>query len=409
VERPCFAEVYCYHSNNTTGLDRFISGSEGIMPDTINVLALVVSKDSQVRKRFVELLKVPAQLCPDCTLKVEGKATLEKAHERGEEHFGHGDRRGILLVSDLLHFDAADSAASSGARELLDSFGERPFATIAVIEPANLLARPEAPADIDRAVSPSCTLAELQDVVKLCVLKLAYLSRPVRRQLVTDVEVREIANRTELLLYFKLRHLVYTPMAYLDRSVERGTNRLDIDWFDTRSIHVGAFEKREGGQQQLIGTARLIATEPLRSDHQEWARELARQDALLDNLVNRAVPAMLPVFQSQDLEVYFHRAYKENYLVGEISRVIVHPQYRGAGLSRRLLDKALALAEENELHDLFLECLPMHEQLYCQVGFHALPLHGKVYMVNRTMVVMHRPRVPGSSPLAEVLQGQNSR
>jgi GNAT superfamily N-acetyltransferase len=200
-----------------------------------------------------------------------------------------------------------------------------------------------------------------------------------------------------LLAYFRLRHQVYTPMAYLPAAVEKVRSCLDIDWFDTRSVHIGAFEQHRG-HRELIGTTRLITNEPLRPEHSEWTRELASHDPVLDRLVSDgAVQAMLPVFQSQELDDCLYRAYRDGFLVGELSRVIVHPKSRGAGLSRQLVSKAVELAEAYGVCELFLECLPIHETVYGHSGFSTLPLRGKVYMVNKTMIVMRRVLSPGPS------------
>jgi predicted GNAT family N-acyltransferase len=214
--------------------------------------------------------------------------------------------------------------------------------------------------------------------------------------------LRKAGNQTELLRYFKLRHEVYTSMSYLSPLVEGVQSRLDIDWFDTRSIHIGAFEQYLG-HEELIGTARLITTEPLHPQHPHWTRQLAGLDPVLERLVNEgAVQAMLPVFQSQDLEGELHQAIRGGILVGELSRVIVHPNCRGAGLSQRLVHKVIELAEKARVGSLYLECLPIHEGLYQRVGFSTLPVRGKVYVVNKTMMVM-RLMLSSGVPALKVL------
>jgi predicted GNAT family N-acyltransferase len=183
-------------------------------------------------------------------------------------------------------------------------------------------------------------------------------------------------------------------MSYLETLVEQAPSGMEIDWFDTRSLHIGAFAQGPG-YEKLIGTTRLITTEPLNGEQAQMTRDLARRDPVLDYLVNGgAVQALLPVLQSQEhLIAHLQMAMEDEdeLLLGEVSRVVVHVDYRGAGLSRELTKFAIAEAERAGVFELFLECLPIHEKVYRQVGFQTMPCSGKVYSVNKTMAVMHQP------------------
>jgi predicted GNAT family N-acyltransferase len=357
------------------------------MVDPLHTLVVVASENVATRKQFLTFLKAHCVTTPECTIKAEAKKTLEKVSERLDEHYQQPGRRAAVVVSDLLYLDYVDPPPSCGAKEMLDRFGDRPYTTMAIMNRsgpgADLMALP----DIDRVVARDCSAEEFKRPLQLCLEKLLYLGRPPRRPLANKIDIQVIESQADLLSYFQLRHLVYTPMSYLPADVEQVQARLDIDWFDTRSIHIGAFEQGNG-HKKLIGTARLITTEPLRPDHAKWTRELAESDPVLAYLVRQAVQALLPVFQSQDLEKHLFEASRQSFLVGELSRVIVHPAYRGAGLSTKLVEKVIALAKEFEVHELFLECLPMHERVYAPAGFCTLPLRGNVYMVKRTMMVM---------------------
>jgi predicted GNAT family N-acyltransferase len=396
----------CHSSRNDDKVNVLVSKSRtrllpgGIMPDPL--LALVSSENAKTRKHFLDLLRGSAASFPDYSFRVEAKPSLEKVAERLNEHLTPSTNRCAVLFSDQFEFDYVDPTASSGARGLVDDFGDRPLATVAIVERPRPGASLKTPTDIDRSLARNCTPDEFQQILQLVLTKLRYLCRPMRRDLKEQIDVQIIPTQTALADYFRLRHMVYTPMSYLDARVERVKSGMDIDWFDTRAVHVGASVRRNG-YSELVGTARLVTTEPLRADHQEWTFDLAAGDADLDDLVrNNAVLAMLPVFQSQDLEDLFNRMYREDFKVGELSRVIVRPDFRGVGLSRRLIQEVIELAEKHQLSDLFLECLPMHEELYARSGFLPLKVRGRVFMVNRTMSVMHRSRVSGRKPLTGV-------
>jgi len=61
-------------------------------------------------------------------------------------------------------------------------------------------------------------------------------------------------------------------------------------------------------------------------------------------------------------------------------------------LSQRLCELAVSTAKSAGVHKLFLECLPIHQDVYRKVGFETFEeLHGKVYGIDKTMTVMHLP------------------
>jgi len=80
---------------------------------------------------------------------------------------------------------------------------------------------------------------------------------------------------------------------------------------------------------------------------------------------------------------------KKDQVCGELSRVIVDLEYRGNGISRRLVDLAVQTAARAGVNRLFLECLPSHEQIYERHGFRKLDgIKGTVIDVRRTMIAM---------------------
>jgi predicted GNAT family N-acyltransferase len=366
------------------------------MSHPLDILILTAIEDSDTRERFRTLLDSSLPATPDRSITVDSCSALrEEVVTRLKSHFRATNSRAAILVSDGFHVEAMpEDHATPAARDLAAEFADYAYATIAIVE------RPDKLEDIDRTVARNCTLAEFRAALHLCFVKLAYLSPPNPRKLSCRVDIRTIENQADLYKCFEMRKKIYTPMAYLNPAVEQLRSRMEIDWFDTRSTHVGAFAECNG-YEELVGVARLITTEPLRRDHAAWTLELAATDPALNSLVTQgAVLALLPVIQShRTLEEYLQQAFREDFLIGELSRVIVDLNYRGAGISHRLVTHALKVAADAEVRHLFLECLPIHECLYAKSGFQKLPgVEGTVYMVDRTMIVMHRALVPVSQP-----------
>lgn len=56
----------------------------------------------------------------------------------------------------------------------------------------------------------------------------------------------------------------------------------------------------------------------------------------------------------------------------ELSRIVVHPVYRGRGISRLLVTRAIEEASALRRHYLLLECAPHHESMYANYGFETI-------------------------------------
>jgi predicted GNAT family N-acyltransferase len=239
-------------------------------------------------------------------------------------------------------------------------------------------------------------VARLATAVQMSLDRLAYLRPPPRAAkgpAAEEIVVRRIQTEDEMRKSFAFRYNVYRTMCYLDRRLEDYPKELEVDWFDKHSYHIGAFH-----DGHLVGTARLITTGPIDKEHGRMVDGIVDQETFLQNLIdNGAVQAQLPVLQSQRLIAPMAEAIRRNLVIGEVSRVVVHRDYRGCGLSGRLMNHLLRVAEEREIAELLLECLPIHARVYERHEFETMPhVRGTVYMIGRTMIVMHRALVTPS-------------
>jgi predicted GNAT family N-acyltransferase len=260
--------------------------------------------------------------------------------------------------------------------------------------------------DIDRVIAPDCDAEALLSALSKVTKKLVYLARPTSTDLTYPVVVRPIRTQAELAEYFRLRHLVYTPMTYLSPRVEQAESRMELDWCDTTSLHIGAFE-HAGGKQKLIGTARVVSTGEVNPQYATWTRQLAHPDhGLRLHLKLTRLPLKLPIFHSMKLPSLtdaFNGMVAELHAYGELSRVIVAAEYRGAGLAHVLIRYALAHARRSGIETLFLECLPIHEPLYRRFGFQQIAgAEGDVIGVKKTMIGMELDFARSPDPRAPV-------
>ena len=332
-----------------------------------------------------------------------------EALERLRRYAGAAEPQAAILISDVLVESVADIRATDSwtpsywAKDVADAIGSAGVTISIMREPRRV-------ADIDRTLCRAATSGQLLATLKLAADKLAYMSRPEKRDYPSPFEVRLIRRQTELLEYFRLRHRIYKIMGYLRDEIENAPSQLEIDWCDSIALHCGAYEQLRDGRETLVGTARVvIASSDMPQKHagllalyKQWTERLAASDPVLNlnqAVSNQALELELPIFHSQNLSGIFRQTVQNDEVCGELSRVIVAEDYRGAGLSRQLVEFALAEAGRAGIQRLFLECLDVHQELYGKFGFRRLAgAKGTVIGVNKTMLAMELYPLSGRSP-----------
>ena len=336
--------------------------------------------------------------------------TQHEAIARLRKYSSEPEPPAVILISDSLVESVADISAteswlpSNWGKEIADAIGPCGV-TIAIMD------NPRRVRDIDRSVGHNLGRDELLAALQLAADKLTYMSRPEKRDYPAPFEVRLIRKQHELLEYFRLRHRIYRVMGYLRDEIENAPSQLEIDWCDSIALHCGAYERLPGGRDKLVGTARVvIASSATPQKHasqialyKQWTERLAAGDPVLKKaLQSQVLELELPIFHSQaNLSGIFRQIVQSDEICGELSRVIVAEDYRGAGLSRKLVQFALDEAARSGISRLFLECLDVHVELYGKFGFRQLKgSQGAVIGVNKTMQAMELYPLPGrAAPL----------
>ncbi len=341
------------------------------------------------RRRVLELLATSAAFRASPAL----AAPIEIGSQPAEilawltETFRADSARMLILISDQLVDDKPNGSCTLLATECQDKTGQYAFGSIAIME------RPRRIADIDRTIRPCATQSEFDNCLNLVIDRVQYISPPPAcdRSSLECFSVRPLkaSNEGEFLTYFRLRHRVYTIMGYLDGDVERSRSRLEMNEADVRAMHIGAFY-RSGAREALVGCARVVTTEAPNLALQKMFESIAGADPVVRSRLNAPYPLLLPVFQSHKAtNSLIYSSLSTNQRCGEISRVIVDRDFRGRGISHRLIEEALRISTNRGIDRLFLECLKGHERLYETHGFKALPgVEGPVVDVYRTMVSM---------------------
>jgi len=184
-------------------------------------------------------------------------------------------------------------------------------------------------------------------------------------------EIRALDTVAELIESYRLRYDVYGTLGYLQRCNE---SRLEIDGYDSLSISFGAFDPVSG---VMIGTARLVTTEA-QTDHEYLIRCILadRADAELTKQALGPWAHPLPSIVSHEIDRQIEAFNTERFAVTELSRIIVHPSYRGSGVLRGLMEICLAYAARRGPAILIGSCLPAHLPMYAKFGCQQLPYSG---------------------------------
>jgi predicted GNAT family N-acyltransferase len=294
---------------------------------------------------------------------------------------------GAILISDWLVESILDRGAISLGKACHSEFEAKAFGTVAIVRQVRRVT------DIDRTISPDCTGRNLEIVLGLVIDRLRYLAPPGRQLPVNcnPIVVRPLRadNETEWRNYFLLRHRVYTIMGYLTQEVECSPSRLEVNEADVHAIHIGAFH-RDGVQERLVGTARVVTNSEADRALQETFEAITGQDQIARQSLDTPYFLGLPIFHTHEaMNPIMQEVFTTNQSCGELSRVIVSPEYRGSGISQKLIREALRRSVAKGAQRVFLECLPVHERVYEKHGFRRIEgVAGPVVDVGRTMIAM---------------------
>jgi GNAT superfamily N-acetyltransferase len=374
---------------------------------TRDLRLIVCIDDEAIRRKCMVLLQDLAKkdqlatIAPRFRFETVCSQTRQQAMECLHHHLAAKEHHAVILLFDIPNDSVGDCRqmdsleAAAWAEKAANGFKAN-CGTVAIMKSPRRLR------NIDRVILCPAKSEQLLDTLKLITDKLSYTASPEKRAIPAPVEVRLIRRQHELLDYFRLRHRIYKIMGYLDAATENTASQMEIDWCDKISLHIGGYRRDSEQRQSLVGTARVVVgtaadarqRPPLLASYDEWVTRLAGQDPVLRQALIRGVlPLQLPIFQSQGLCKVFREALQRNEVCGELSRVIVTEDYRGTGLSGRLVKFALAEAAKIGVNRMFLECLDIHESLYCRLGFKRIEgTPGTVISVNQTMIGMEFSR-----------------
>ena len=136
-------------------------------------------------------------------------------------------------------------------------------------------------------------------------------------------------------------------------------------------------------------------------------------EAVLDLAVDQTLGLELPIFHSQNLGRVLKQAIETDEVYGELSRVIVAEDFRGGGLSQKLVEFAMHEAARSGVTHLFLECLELHEELYRRFGFERIEgARASVIGVNKTMIAMQcrlQSIAPGAKSAPSIARAADQR
>lgn len=186
----------------------------------------------------------------------------------------------------------------------------------------------------------------------------------------------------QLLSSFEMRHRIYDIMGYLPKEVRESGLGLELDFHDGMSLHYLALDELTGAIAATIrlviphqpwGVVASIAPELKEAfqAQQSWVRRLAEAipaPALQRRLLDSGVGA-LPLLQNARVAKAWRSLVEQGLSGVELSRSIVLPKYRGEGLSRVLVQLALAAAYDLGRRLVFAECFPSHAPMYRRYGF----------------------------------------
>jgi predicted GNAT family N-acyltransferase len=378
------------------------------MSQLLHVHIIACIKAAQIRAHWEMLLsEAEAAIARNSATRGRTQVQVSIAHEKSLESAERrckemlcGPDHAVILISDaLLHVDEEwkpQWRQTSAGKELRLEFVEQLYVSIAIDDACDRVP------DIDLVLPKSCDTTQFVAGLQLLLERLLYYApppkgRPTAQEL--KIEYGRIRSLTELRDAFRLRHAVYRVMGYLHAGALASSTAMEINYCDLYSNHYGAFAATSGGGRELVGGARLILVAGSAPHYRAWAEKIYSKSNTLKKFIARErgmfAQFKLPIFQTLALSKEMKEAFRHSPW-GELSRVIVAPNWRGSGISKELIQFVLDDADRMRIPVILLECLDLHQKMYEAFDFSSLRQRGEVLGISKTMVAMRRDHPSGS-------------
>jgi predicted GNAT family N-acyltransferase len=306
-------------------------------------------------------------------------------------------RRVFIIVSpELVDIGAGTAEPSPFAKRLLQiSWEDGVILGLIGIVPAGA----GHVSSLDEVIETSClTFGVLRATVEKIVARLWFKLPPIgqakTQRSVQAFTVSQITRPEQFKQSLTLRHLVYNALGYLDERVAASQLKVEMDGYDPSAIHFMVASRADPsrvsasmriimpGWQHLPRAAAFLQP----SDYESWCEELAYDEdspvfhKLLNRRCNNALPLLgcFDYFSSLTEQPRFRDMIMPQYSC-ELSRVVVHPDLRGHGILKLLMEQAISVSRRMGKRYLLLECAPFHADMYAKYGFIAIEDQGKRY------------------------------
>lgn len=220
--------------------------------------------------------------------------------------------------------------------------------------------------------------------------------KPSKKQMDRSFVCKKIDRKEEFLHYSRLRYAVFDFMNYLQQHNDQW---LDFDKFDPFSIPFGVFEQVDG-YENIQATLRIITPtyqEPYGKMISRLLEEfkpicLEKSIPSLDYFISLERKGPFLVAESIDLSSIINQLERQGVRYAEFSRIIDHPDFRGYGLSRLIIETALTYCILEGIRYIFGGCSVQHLGMYGKYGWKVIPetdlfLEKKVQQVGHVMVM----------------------
>ena len=260
---------------------------------------------------------------------------------------------------------------------------------------------------IPEPLNTDIILASFDRLLEAIFSKQVHVRQPVNSVFVARI----IDNYQDFLASCRLSYGVYDHLRYLN---QHNHLRMDLDKFSPYSIPFGVFERRETGEV-LVGTTRLIyrnRQEPFASYIDTFLNQDNpplddRPGLTLADYVRQPLGAFSPMAESVDLSHLLAGWDARGVQYAESSRNVVHPDYRGFGVSRLVMAASLTYAYYSGLDLLIGQSDVNHVPMYQKYGVMPIPsmsLYMEETVRNITAALMIDFRTPLEGPAEHMIK-----
>ena len=207
-------------------------------------------------------------------------------------------------------------------------------------------------------------------VDKICDILTAIemVQKPEKKPLNKSVTIKRVGE-TEMREYLHLRYNVWEKIGYLP-DWRQNSDRLEADAYDRYSLQLCALDGDDG---HVVSVLRFVTQEKQPQSEIIEALFDSAKDLKTATAFDMERNGRIPSEEYSDSTAIINENEKNGRRVGELSRLAVHPEWKGRGVTKRLMEFGIASALDIGYRIALSRCVTSQVDFYGKFGQYPIP------------------------------------